>query len=299
MIRIAARLKPFSHKIGSFCMIPGTSIQLQAFPTLLRFADLATEKKWEEKLPWKGPVVGFTLEMDLEKSAVSVFGHTAEGFRRHVIVGKRPENSERLSLGKHTKLDWELVLRRMSVEEIVPVLFLLGQQTLPVHATSPSLKLLQFSDKRDIAPQLKNFFRVGFQGILVPRLADEEFQGIVEEGETQGSPLALLTYGYQAIRALFFQEEASSFSLLPNLPPDFHAGRLTDLLSSQGDSISLEWSKKLLKRVIIKPAASRRVFISLQKSLHSYRINRKMRQAVDLPLELEAGKTLFLDRFEK
>ena len=300
MIEIAVRLKPFSHRVGEVCMIPGTSVQVQAFPTRLFFLDLVTGKRWEEKLSWKGPVEGFTVELDLIKGSVNIFGQTREGFCRHSIAGQTTSRKyEILSLGKHTKLDWDLVLRRMNMEEVVPVLFLLGQQVPFAEAISPTLELLQFSDKRDIAKQLKNFFRVGFSGMCVPRLVDADFQGIIEEGKIEGSPLALLSYGYRAMRALFFQEKQDTLTFLPHLPPEFHAGRLIHLHTTEGDEISLEWSKKILKRVVIKPAITRAIFLALQKPLSSFRINRKIRQSTKLPLQLEAGKTLVLDRFEK
>jgi hypothetical protein len=300
-IQIAARLKPFCHLPGTTCVIPLTHVQLQVFPTLLRFLDLATGKAWEEKLDWKGPVEGFTVELDLERGCVEVFGKTQSGFRRFPIkqdlAMKKPE-IEQLSLGSHAKLDWELVLRRMDMEEMVPVLFQLGQLVPDSNATTPILNFLKFSDKNEIAAQLASFFKTGFHGMLAPRLTDEDFQGIVEEGKTGGSPLALLREGYKAVRSLLFTED-DGFSFLPNIPPQFHAGRLLNLRSSHGDLISIEWSKKQLKKVVIKPASTREVPLTLQKFLGSFRINKKVKHDVKKTLSLTAGKTLFLDRFEK
>src|SRR6185436_14989612 len=144
MITIKARLKPFSHVPGIVTMIPGTSICVRAFPMKLVFTDLLSGKMWEEGLGWKGPVEGFTVEMDLDKGGVSIFGKTREGFRRHWIAGEK-RVVERLSLGKHTRLEWEDVRRRMSVEEIAPVLFALGQGAPSAEGTSPALSLLHFT----------------------------------------------------------------------------------------------------------------------------------------------------------
>ena len=299
-IKIAARLKLFCHLPGTTCVIPKTALQVQVFPTLLRFTDLLTEKTWDEKVEWKGPVEGFTVELDLEKGSVEVFGKTAAGFRRIKIKEQpfKPEKLERLSLGKHTKLDWELVCRRMDMEEMAPVLFQLGQLVPEAKATTPILKFLELSDKTETTQQLTAFFKTGFHGMMAPRLHDDDLQGIVEEGSFSGSPLALLRQGYQAVRALFFTEQ-NGFSLLPNLPPQFHAGRLLDLRTTQGDQISIEWSKKQLKKVVIKPEKTREVILTLQKSLSRFRINKKVKHDVKNPLPLLAGRTLFLDRFEK
>ena len=300
-MKIAARLKPFCHRPGTMCLIPHTTQMVQAFPTLLRFTDLITGKKWEEKLDWKGPVEGFTVELDLEKGCVEIFGKTAGGFRRHKILHKMQGKSshvERLSLGKHTKLDWELVCRRMDMEEMAPVLFQLGQQVAVAQGKTPILNFLGFGEKTEVAGQLTAFFKTGFHGMLAPRLVDDDFQGIVEEGEVDGSPLVLLRKGYEALRALFFVEN-DGFSLLPNLPPEFHAGRLLDLRTSEGDLISMEWSKKQLKKVVIKPGKTRDVQLTPQKFLHTFRINKKLKHDVKKVLPLVAGITLFLDRFEK
>jgi hypothetical protein len=298
VIEIAAKLKPFSHLPGTACVIPLTTLQVQVFPTLLRFKDLQTGKTWDEQLGWKGPVEGFTVELDLEKGSVEIFGKTADGFRRKTIQEKKPQHLERLSLGKHTKLDWELVLRRMDMEEMAPVLFQLGQLVPGSAATSPLLTFLDFSEKTEVAKQLMLFFKTGFHGMMAPRLHDDDLQGIVEEGKTSGSPLALLCRGYEAVRGLLFSEN-NGFSFLPNLPPQFHAGRLLNLGTTQGDLISMEWSKKQLKKVVIKPGTTREVLLTLQKFLTTFRINKKVKHDIKKPLSLVAGKTLFLDRFEK
>ncbi|MGH2612381.1 MAG: hypothetical protein ACRDFB_04965, partial [Rhabdochlamydiaceae bacterium] len=98
--------------------------------------------------------------------------------------------------------------------------------------------------------------------------------------------------------SLLFKEQ-NGFSFLPNLPPQFHAGRLVNLRTAHGDLVSIEWSKKWLKKVIIKPGETREVLLTLQKLFCSFRINKKIKHDVKNPLSLMVGKTLFLDRFEK
>jgi hypothetical protein len=290
VIKIAARLKPFCHLPGTTCVIPHTALQVQAFPTLLRFTDLQTGKAWDE--PLDGKKNGFTVELDLERGGVKVSGKKVKE------VSCAPPKLERLSLGKHTKLDWELVHRRMDMEEMVPVLFQLGQLVPEMVGETPILKFLEFADKTTAVRQLTAFFKTGFHGMMAPRLRDEDFQGIAQEGPASGSPLVLLRRGYEAVRALFFIEH-EGFSLLPNLPPQFHAGRLLNIATSQGDLISMEWSNKQLKKVIIHPGKTREVQLTLQKFLSTFRVNKKVKQDVHTPLRLTAGKALFLDRFEK
>src|SRR5690606_10876159 len=49
----------------------------EAFPTLVRLG-----KKYDLHLHITGPVKGFTLEMDLERNCVIIFGKAQEGFYR-------------------------------------------------------------------------------------------------------------------------------------------------------------------------------------------------------------------------
>ncbi len=286
-ISIAQRLRPFSHRPGTSCLVPGTAWQVTAFPTLLQFYNLQTGEEREEVLSGGK---SFTLTQDLERGEVRV--------GRHVIkLGKLPASIERLSLGSHKALDWDLCRRRLDLADILPVWFRLGQMV-------PSDGTLNFPalDKLEAAPFLEKVFCAYFHGILVPRLFDEDHQGLFPAGKPIATaPLALLVEGARWIRTLFFQD---NFKFLPNLPPQFHAGRLLHVQTKEGDSIDMEWSKKLLRRVVIRPGKSREVHIQLQKSLASFRVRRSakdrgQRQLAEAQLSLEKGKVLFLDQFQK
>lgn len=299
-IVIAQRLRPFSHRPGTVCLVPFTFWQVQVFPTLLKFYHLMTGEKKEQRLNWKGPVLDFTVELDLEKGVVWVYGHTEDGYRRHVIELPReniPQPMERLSLGMHKALDWELVCRRRDLREIFPLWVRLGQM---VPAAEGSFQLFRSFDKLEVVKAYTKFFMTRFEGLLMPRLEDSDHQGITAEGKVTGSPLALLIDGARHIRSLFFDD----WSFLPCLPPEFHAGRFVHFRTREGDTIDFEWSKKLLRRVVIHSGISRKISPSFQKSLHSYRLRSSLkekgiRKKVEEPLDLQTGQTLYLDRFEK
>ncbi len=316
-ITIAERLRPFSHLPGSSCVIPWSSYKVQAFPALLIFENLNTFEKHEYKLDWKGPVKEFTLELDLEKGVVWVYGKTLEGHRRIcmemqeagiaidkklIVPGTRlmPHPVERLSLGMSKKLDWELVSRRQEMAEILPIWFRLGQM-VPKSGTA---SLLQECEKLEITSRYLKLFLVGFEGILSPRASDTTHQGIVSEGKFSESPLSLLTEGAKYIRALFFKETAQSWDFLPCLSPEFHAGRFIQLTTKEGDKIDFEWSKKLLQKVIIQSESDREILICLPKPLTSCRLRTSLkekgsRHLMEKPIRLLPNQKLFLDRFEK
>lgn len=315
-ITIAERLRPFSHLPGASCVIPWSSFKVQAFPALLIFENLHTFEKHEYKLDWKGPVKEFTLELDLEKAVVWVYGKTLEGHRRICIemqeagiaIDKKlvfpgtqlmPHSVERLSLGMSKKLDWELVLRRQEMAEIFPIWLRLGQMVPKSGTTS----LFQECEKLDVISTYLKLFLIGFEGILSPRLSDSAHQGIVE-GKFSESPLILLTEGAKYIRALFFKETAQGWNFLPCLSPEFHAGRFVQLTTKAGDKIDFDWSKKVLQKVVIQPKSDREILISLPKPLTSCRQRTSLkekgrRHLMERPLILRPGQKLFLDRFEK
>lgn len=286
-ISIAQRLRPFSHRPGASCLVPGTAWQVTAFPTLLQFYHLQTGEEREEVLSGEK---NFTLTQDLERGEVRV--------GRHVIqLGKLPSSIERLSLGSHKALDWEMRSRRVDLRDILPVWFRLGQM-VPADGTInfPAL------DKLEVVPFLEKVFRAYFHGILVPRLFDDDHQGLFPANKSLATaPLALLHEGACWIRSLFFQDD---FKFLPNLPPQFHAGRLVHLQTKDGDIIDMEWSKKLLRRVVIRPGKTRKVRFQLQKSLVSFRVRRERKDrghriSVEEDLLLENHKAIFLDQFQK
>jgi hypothetical protein len=321
-ISIAERLKPFSHVPGASCVIPWSSYKVQAFPALLIFENLTDFQKHEYRLSWKGPVLDFTLELDLEKGVVWVYGRTMEGYRRICIemtddgvsIDKKlmipgtkvnPHSLERLSLGVSKALDWELVSRRHEMVEIFPIWFRLGQMVLKTGtAKVGTAALLQECEKSEVADIYLKLFLAGFEGILCPRLSDTDHQGIVTEGHFSESPLIVLTEGARYIRSLFFKETAESWSFLPCLSPEFHAGRFLQLETKIGDKIDFEWSKKLLQKVIIHSASEREILICLPKPLKSCRLRTSLkgkgsRHSMEKPLILASRQALFLDRFEK
>ncbi|MBX7067585.1 MAG: hypothetical protein K1X28_10185 [Parachlamydiales bacterium] len=320
-IEIAARLKPFSHTPGMSCVIPKSNGVIEAFPTLLRI----NGKEW--KIAITGPVHGFTLQQDLERDCVYVFGKAKEGYFRlrieshddrfQIVSEKGPlkngeiraENAistmnrfERLSLGSHKAQDWDLVQRRGDLKEILPTLFYLGQKIphvapQPLTGTAVLLNLPEGREKLEEA--LLAFIKAGFKNMLVPRLVDDQHQGFVPEGDAKGNPIFLIQEGSKMIRSLFFRQNERRLSFLPHLPISFDAGRMVGLIAPGIGEIDLEWSKKLLRRAVIRAAVSGEVIVELQKEIKTFRISKKKKIKRGEPLLLEAGKTYHLDRFEK
>jgi len=330
-IVIGERLRPFSHLPGVRCILPYSGKIVQIFPTRLRIGEQ------EILLPIQGPVRPFTIELDLEKGKIVVFGTACkESFRYQIVQQKEkieircdkgkfcfsldskavmePLPCERLSLGSHKQLDWELVLRRKELSELFPALFRLGQ-LIPavVESTRPGTAALltqcavriATGDKPGLQAAFIDLWEAAFEGILAPRLVDEQFQGIVpaEPLSSITSPLILVQEAALLVRSLFIQEEGIVLSLLPSLPPELFFGKLCNVQTAYA-ACDLEWSKKLLRLCIIRPHQDAEITLKLQRSLKRFRKRTSPKgrgEMVDVntPLQLKAGVPLYLDRFEK
>lgn len=304
-IVIAQKFRPFSHTPGTCCLIPNTTWQARIYPAKIFFHNLARKGAKEIDLDIKGPVKGFTILLNLEMGRIEVFGRGKEGYFRYFITPEKYSFLQsydlktpkmKLSMGIHKNQDWDLIQRRMDMAEIFPF-WLLMAEWIPMHPL-PELGtgiLLKNGE-------LELTYRTAFQGILCPRLKDENYLGIIPDLDIPKdmSPLGIIHEGARQIKQLFFQEEGDIWHFLPHLPKEFHSGRLIHLESKQGDEIHIEWSKKALKKVIIKPSTCRTISLKLQKGLKSFRMRTHLRQkgsrkTIEIPLE--ARKTLYLDRF--
>lgn len=331
MIKIAARNSPFSHRPGIACLLPGTHLRVKICPARLSFFRGST-LLFHLDVTCAGPVLDFTVQLDLEHSQIRVFSRT--GFKRYVLRregdavflnGEKlpctlhealvPPPSERLSLGMHKKQEWERVASRLDLKEIFPIWLHFGQATPPA-PQSPlqgTLRLLQHcrelireKRKTEVVSAFKNLFLAGFEALLIPRLFDTDYQGILppEEGIENEIALPLLTQGAALIRSLFFQEEHGVLSLLPCLPPEFHAGRYLNLCTRAGDRLDIEWTKKEMRRVILHPV-SQELHLQFPKHLKKCRVrsSRKERGRVhalkDGLLHIAGQHLVLIDCFQK
>jgi hypothetical protein len=101
------------------------------------------------------------------------------------------------------------------------------------------------------------------------------------------------------IRSLFFQQNERRVKLLPNLPIPFDCGKMTGIKAPGIGEIDFEWSKKLLRCASIRASTSGEIVFDLQKEIKHFRVDKNHKQKANEPLLLQAGKTYFLDRFQK
>ena len=222
------------------------------------------------------------------------------------------DSKERLSLGNHKAQDWDLMRRRLDCAEIFPHWFVLSNLSLPAERPCGDFPLLNACrkkieqvEKETVLESFENLFLAAFEGVLVPRLKDSDHQGIAPDLEKCSlAPMDLLRESGKLIRALFVQEKEGVTSLLPCLPTPFHSGRMVQVKTSTNALISLEWSKKVLKKVVIDSAVSGEVRLKFPKGTRSFRLVQsgktiEVDSAGEALVSVEANKPLHLDRFQK
>lgn len=229
-----------------------------------------------------------------------------------------PETRERLSLGVHKAQEWESMQRRQDFAELFPYWLRLGQlvsykpiANAPVEGSAVLLnkckEILTAHSPECFLKPFYSLFLAGFQGIFCPRLVDDQFQGFgLKEvsPHSQFSPLYLLTEGANVIRSLFIKEESNHVAILPSLPPEFHAGRFLDVACGKASTISIEWSKKSLRRMVVCAIEEEQVLFVFPKEIKRFRLRKNLQEPgskvlTSTPLLLHAGQKYFIDQFEK
>ncbi len=324
MIKIGNRLRPFSHLPGSCCLVPGTSYEVEVFPSLIRFYDLGKAERElidEIAVETEGVLKEFTVMQDLERGCVSVWG---EGLSYHVLPTlkivetknpkiEKPASHEKLSLGSHKKQEWEMVKKRCDFREIFPLWFRLGSLTT-VKGSLKSKKgifaLLEECKEKIAAHRperilfsFEKLFLAGFRSMMVPRLVDEDYLGILPVECEPGSETALhlLSEGARLIRSLFITQKKNKIAILPNLPPQFFAGRMVQLNCDAGE-VDLEWTKKFIRQMVFRAKKSGELCFEFPSSVNRFRLRGHPKEkgeviACGKPFEIKSGTTYLLDRF--
>ncbi len=311
-------------------MIPKSNWALEAYPKEIRF--FYEEISVLLELDLNEPISGFTLQQDLEKDLVRVFGRAKEGYfhfeishegKKIIITLKRGKSisyqfagkkdvlerhqfleietepsfetyhTERLSLGVTKKLDWEMVLRRGQLKEILPVLFFLGQKIDPSNVnTSFSIDSIEL------------FIKAHFEHLLFPKRSLDKRLGINGEDLPSYMPLSAILYkSYEKIRSFFIEEEKGTVSIFPNLPKEFVSGKLIGLKLSCA-IIDIEWTKQKIRRVRIASTSEGVLEIKWPKDVDSYRLKSKPQEKGKMissseEILLSPGLIYYLDKFQK
>lgn len=325
-ITIAQRLRPYMLSFGERCPIPGTSLCVRAFPAFLVIEDLSSLNPKEvaaHEMNIRGPVKDFTVQLDLEKGCVRVWGHAQNGYFRYhisqgvggyaIVVEKSLDEmkitnfstpvypdvpQERLSLGVDKKQDWCSVSRRIDMGEILPFWLRLGSMAPPAASSRNGTASLLTPEK------LSLLFLTGFEGVMSPRLFDGTRQGIPMPSPQEGdNPGCLLAEGAKVIRSLFFQHQERTFRILPEIPHAFHSGRYIHADCGACGEMDFEWRSHKLRRLIFRCRQNGDYTFVFPKALKTFRFREQCNVKGVVahngrPLDLREGITYYMDRFE-
>lgn len=317
----ALRVKPYRHAYQSLCLLPGTCYVCEIFPSLIRIFDYSLITPEQVATIAINPAFcldHFVVTCDLErgslvissgkcrleiskatsKKAVHILAKNLLFTLEGIKLGERADflvARERLYLGCDKAQDWDLIVRRENMAEILPIWYMLSQSIAP---PVDSLSLFDLS-------QLKRLFLVGFTGMFVPQREDSRFLGIEHDVKIQQdvSVLQLLKETRPLIRRLFFEESLNSFHFLLNLPSEFHAGSLSPIFTSRGHTLMLEWSKHEVRRLSIKAGCDDRVTLSFSKGIKHFRLRHSKHErggcilSNESTVELQKDASFLLDNF--
>lgn len=228
----------------------------------------------------------------------------------NVISNSKPK--EYLSFGIYKKPDIYFIKKRENLNEIFPFIFLYSQFYLDAQYNcclrkncllKEIDKAIQIKEKQNLSETFLNVFKVHFFGSFIPRMNDEEYQNIISNIDKDFSPWCIFIRLYHSIKAMFIEETSNELFLLPCLIPDFNHGRALNLKISKG-SIDLEWSKKLLKKVIFIPSCDCSFKIILQSQIKTFRIRENKNEKGKIfnnfdDIYFQKDKVYFLDKFKK
>lgn len=322
-IKIPRLVRPYSHLPGTRCLIPTTPYVATVYPARLEVRTLEGTLLKEFSFEIQGPLAHFTVMQDLERGCLTIFGSSLSYHllpSLELVRTKHPHtpplSCERFHFGLHKQLEWERVKARGDFREIFPLWMHLASLLPPLpprsssngifHLLTQCREAVKSSSPEKTLPLFKSCFLAGFGGLLVPRLQDEEFQGLLDPHEPppDETPLHLLQEGAALIRSLFIQTTDEGISLLPHLPPLFCSGKALHLHCPPWGTCAMEWSKKSLRRLLLRATHSGLCHLTLPPEIRSFRIrqnlqDRGLSHSAGIPLEIKSGALYLLDHFQK
>lgn len=259
MIRIAERYRPFSHKPGASCVVPGTDYVVHAYPGLIR---VSKDNETIAELPITLKK-SFLLTQDLEQGFVSISGEFFVDETGNITLKKpvpRPTH-ERLSLGSSKAQNWDYIRERKDLREILPLWHKLASY-YPYQHTIPNHYL--------------NLYLSYFNPYFVPREKDEEHHGIYKDPLEK--PYTL--FSQKGVRSFLIEEKKDEI-IIKRTP--FTSGRIINAQTSVG-TIHYEWTKNFPRQFIFEGDISR-LQVTFPPEVSQYRVT-------------NTEKGLLFDKFE-
>jgi len=230
-----------------------------------------TLERWTGSVPFSGTIEGKPFSLQ-QKEGIKV------GLKG---VFKKTAPSPLFFLGVNKKQEVEKMYKRGDLKEILPFLYKLA---CFYEGDSPSFPLLEAietlkKEKRHalLEKAFLTLIEAHFPSFFIPTLQDEG-RGFTSFSE-EISPQLLFPPLKQAIFSLFFEEKGETLILLPHLLPQFFSGRWQRVCCLEGKvEISLEWTKKNLRRMEITGKKGGEIALCIPSSLKSARLSTRKKK---------------------
>lgn len=224
---------------------------------------------------------------------------------------KEPE--EIVFLGIHKKQDLDQIHTRENLLEILPFLFLYSQffkdiQTKKCLRNKCIVRELSetiLNKKRvEIEERFLKVFKAHFSNAFIPRVNDDDFQNIIERvDEKNAYPLHILRKLFYIIKSMLVEQKLDEIAILPSLPISFHSGKAMHITLPVG-SFDLEWSKKLIKKIIFRPKKDVKLKLHFQSKIKTFRLRITLKEKGKFfknkdEISFEKDKIYYLDKFQK
>lgn len=328
MITVRQRYRPFTHTPGYSHLLPGTPYVFKVFPTRIEIRHIDGTDLGHLSHEPVSQIERFTVQTDLHSGKITIFSSCyylqillGKGFLIRIDKGNWKYVGDALtvvdggyaygdqmpptkplpllSLGCNKAQEWDQIRCRKDMSEILPYWYLYGSYYSGIETSAEGTLLQQCAQAGplEVVSAFNQLYLSGIAPAFSPRAFDDDYHGFHLPPAKE--PLAIVAQGAQIIERLFIRFDHERLEILPVLPPEFHCGRLVDLHIQGLGKVSLEWSKKALRRMMITPDATKKITLCLPKEVKSYRLQKRIWKKIDDPLELTAGGTLYFDRFQK
>lgn len=213
----------------------------------------------------------------------------------------------KLSLGCQKKQDLQAIQKRGELKESLPLLFALSNfyPNQPYHSEHSLGQDWKKADSLSFSKAAEKFLLGYIDEGLVPNTnIDPNLFLPVSPEKKPPSALGVLAEIRAHLLNSLLQLEGNCLRLLPNLPKEFHCGKLVGLEITPGVFISIEWSKKQIKKAELYTLQAFEFNLALPKDIKTYRFytkSKKQAQFKNNPsiFQLNAHQRAFFDQFKR
>ncbi|MCB1212708.1 MAG: hypothetical protein KDK40_00250 [Chlamydiia bacterium] len=222
-------------------------------------------------------------------------------------------SSNNLYLGVSKKQEWESIARRNSLREFLPFLYRQGEWYPEIPPPTGGVgeifsqwkQKIDESDASTCEKLIGSLFSTGYRDFCTPTLVDSFHRGYGLSQPTEDDrALAICSTFSELLRRHFVRCDDRKIHLLPLLLPSLRCGRLIGIELGEGNRLDLEWSKKEVRRCVLRIATPRPFQFVEAKGMQSFRLRRESEQMgkrflVGDVLPIDTSGNYLLDQFTK